>query len=125
MQIRCPHCHVPSESTDDASWSQMVCPSCGSSFSLAGADATCTYRPGATILGHFELLEPVGTGKFGTVWKARDSKLQRTVAIKIPRQRDLDARQTEAFGHAVNDSAVGSAFSKSPSYRAANEWTGT
>jgi tRNA A-37 threonylcarbamoyl transferase component Bud32/tetratricopeptide (TPR) repeat protein len=97
MQIRCPHCHVPSEAVDGASWSQISCPSCGSNFSLAAPDATCTFRPGVQILGHFELLEQVGAGQFGAVWKARDSKLQRTVAIKIPRQRDLDPKQTEVF----------------------------
>ena len=97
MQIRCPHCHNPFESVDDSSWDNMVCPSCGSGFSLVGADATCTYRPGVRILGHFELLEQVGVGKFGTVWKAHDSKLHRTVAIKIPRQRELNPQETEAF----------------------------
>ncbi|MBI3824311.1 MAG: protein kinase [Planctomycetes bacterium] len=34
-------------------------------------------------LGHYEVLEVVGQGGFGTVVKAFDEKLQRTVAIKI------------------------------------------
>ena len=97
MQIRCPKCHVPFESVEESSWTEIDCPSCGSNFSLAGEDATCTYRPGVRVLGHFELLEQVGAGKFGSVWKVRDSKLQRIVAVKIPRQRDLDPQQTEIF----------------------------
>ena len=44
----------------------MLCPACGSSFSLSGSDATCTYRPGVQVLGHFELLQQVGAGRFGS-----------------------------------------------------------
>ncbi|MFO0907852.1 MAG: protein kinase [Isosphaeraceae bacterium] len=40
-------------------------------------------------LGRFELIEPVGTGAFGTVYKARDPRLDRTVAIKIPAPGNL------------------------------------
>lgn len=97
MQIRCPQCQVPFDSVEGASWTDMLCPACGSSFSLAGMDATNSYRPGVRVLGHFELLEQVGIGRFGSVWKARDTQLQRTVAVKIPRDRDLDPRQTDAF----------------------------
>ena len=60
MQIRCPHCHVPFDSVEQASWADMLCPACGSSFSLSGTDATYTYRPGVQVLGHFELLQQVG-----------------------------------------------------------------
>ena len=33
-------------------------------------------------LGPYELVEPIGTGGMGEVWKARDSRLDRVVAIK-------------------------------------------
>ena len=36
-------------------------------------------------IGHFELLGEVGHGASGSVWKALDTKLDRIVAIKIPR----------------------------------------
>ena len=35
-------------------------------------------------LGKFQLLERVGVGAFGTVWRALDLRLNRTVALKIP-----------------------------------------
>jgi hypothetical protein len=40
-------------------------------------------------LGRFELLDKVGAGTFGTVYKARDPELDRVVAIKIPRTGGL------------------------------------
>ncbi len=97
MHIRCPHCHNPIEVVDDASLSDLSCPSCGSQFSLIGGDATKTFRADRQKIGHFELLEQVGVGHFGTVWKARDSELDRTVAVKMPRKGQLNEAETEQF----------------------------
>lgn len=96
MQIRCPHCLQPFDSVAD-SWTAIVCPSCGGDFSLAGDVTTCTYSAGAKVLGRFELLQEVGAGRFGSVWKARDTELQRTVAVKIPRQALRDSVDVELF----------------------------
>ncbi len=49
------------------------------------------------LLGHFQLVQQVGIGSHGSVWKAQDTRLQRTVAIKIPRQPNLDPQETEMF----------------------------
>ena len=36
-----------------------------------------------TRLGHYEVIEPIGKGGMGEVYRARDTKLERDVAIKV------------------------------------------
>ena len=97
MQIRCPHCHNPVEVVDDAELSDVVCDSCSSSFNLLGDDTLTEVAPETRTIGHFELVQRLGVGASGAVWKARDTKLDRTVAIKIPRKNQLSSRETEQF----------------------------
>src|SRR5262249_26496115 len=81
-RIRCPHCQNPIQLSDDRP-REGLCPGCGSSFRGREARQTTptgTKRP----LGKFQLLERVGLGAFGAVWRARDTELDRIVALKIP-----------------------------------------
>ena len=39
-------------------------------------------KPGSRLL-HYELVEQIGEGGMGVVWKAEDTKLHREVAIKV------------------------------------------
>jgi serine/threonine protein kinase len=48
-------------------------------------------------IDRFELISRLGVGGFGTVWKARDTGLDRTVAVKIPRHGQLTDAEMEQF----------------------------
>ncbi len=98
MQTRCPHCHSPTEIDEGDTLRDIECPSCGSKFSLVEVETTRSYHgEGTRTVAHFELIDRVGIGHFGTVWMARDTQLDRTVALKIPRKDQLDEAQTEVF----------------------------
>ena len=52
--------------------------------------------PATRTLGRYALHERLGQGAFGAVYRARDTVLDRNVAIKVPRQMG-SAEQTEGF----------------------------
>jgi serine/threonine protein kinase len=59
--------------------------------------------PGAR-LGPYEILNPIGAGGMGEVYKARDTRLDRTVAIKISKEAfserfEREARAVAALNH--------------------------
>ena len=97
LQIRCPYCSSVIQVAVDQPLVELTCTSCGSNFSLVGDESTTRGSLPLSVVGHFELIERVGVGGFGTVWKARDTKLDRTVALKIPRQGQVSSTETEKF----------------------------
>lgn len=97
LHIRCPHCHNPIELVIDAQLENIECPSCGSQFSLVDPSADTVQAPTVTTIGQFQLIERIGMGAYGTVWKARDLELERTVAVKIPRKGQLTPEESEKF----------------------------
>ena len=97
MQIRCPHCHVPFDSVEQASWADMLCPACGSSFSLSGTDATCTTDLACRCWGTLNCCNRSARGVSAACGRPAIRNCSATVAIKIPRQKDLDPKETEVF----------------------------
>src|SRR5262249_46652649 len=60
---------------------------CGSTFRL-DEGATTGWTP-SQYFGKYEVIEMVGQGGFGTVYKALDPELDRVVALKVPRSGNL------------------------------------
>ena len=57
-------------------------------------------------LGPYEILTPIGEGGMGEVWKARDTRLNRFVALKIlPADKVADADRRRRF---VNEAQAAS-----------------
>src|SRR5689334_9788809 len=96
MHINCPHCKSPVEIVESGEPESVTCPSCGSMFQVLPETAPLSVASLGSI-GRFVLLERVGQGHFGQVWKARDETLGRNVAIKMPRLSSLDGEYRELF----------------------------
>src|SRR5271165_1279101 len=59
--------------------------------------AAPSLTPGQT-LGHFRLIEEIGAGGFGIVYRARDTRLERDVAIKVLNPKTIsDASARKRF----------------------------
>ena len=82
-QQACPSCGTAVPLRDVEPLARVACPGCGERFRAA------------TVFDHFEILETVGVGGMGSVYKARDGRLDRFVALKLLR-KELSANPTEA-----------------------------
>ncbi len=82
-QQACPACSTPVRVADAEPLARVACPNCGERFRIA------------SVFDHFELVETVGVGGMGSVYKARDTRLDRFVALKLLR-KELSADPLEA-----------------------------
>ncbi|QDV39372.1 hypothetical protein [Tautonia plasticadhaerens] len=72
VHLICPHCRNPIELVGLPAEAEVLCPACGSTFRLE-RESTASWSPrGGQRLDRFELIEAVGSGAFGTVYRARD-----------------------------------------------------
>src|SRR5205823_3996607 len=94
--ISCPRCGLPVDIGDAEPLSRVPCPACGERVRIARS------------FNHFELQETLGTGGMGTVYRARDTQLDRDVALKLLRkdlgpeyanQLQQEARITASVNH--------------------------
>ena len=98
LEVHCPRCRNRIELVPEAEAENIHCQSCGNDFSFPGDRSAATrISRGVIQLGHFKLVEQVGMGACGAVWKAYDMELDRTVAIKIPRAGLLTKQQQDYF----------------------------
>ncbi len=103
-RIRCPYCNTPFPAPVPGV-PLAACPECGGSFRIENGGLPETVEE-VRQFGRFLLLDRVGQGSFGTVWRARDPKLDRIVALKIPHERlltsprDVDRCLSEALAAA-------------------------
>ncbi|MCA9127374.1 MAG: protein kinase [Planctomycetales bacterium] len=102
---RCPHCASDTIVDRNASLSRMTCSNCRQSFQLINTLDDSTVESQPRCIGHFELIEVVGSGSFGHVWRAIDRELDRTVAVKIPRRAQLTDSEADRFLHEARASA--------------------
>jgi len=68
-------------------------------------------------LGPYEILAPIGAGGMGEVYKARDTRLNRDVAIKISNEKFTDRFEREARSIAtLNHSNICTLYDVGPNY---------
>lgn len=76
-----------------------------------------TLRKAGTAIGPYRLTEPLGEGGMGEVWKAADTRLGRTVAIKFAKEQFTERFEREARAvAALNHRHIATLYDVGPDY---------
>jgi len=104
--MRCSKCHA--ENKDDSKF----CSNCAAPLHPTGPEASSltktletpvrVLRPGTLVAGKYGVVEEVGAGGMGVVYKAEDLKLKRAVALKFLPPHLMDEPElAEAHGKGI------------------------
>jgi len=97
MSVYCPECGTAIGTEPVSSAASVTCPQCGTSITLSDAETVTYAAEPVRALGRFDLIALLGSGHYGDVWMARDTTLDRLVAVKLPRKEELSDRELELF----------------------------
>ncbi|MDP6506214.1 MAG: serine/threonine-protein kinase, partial [Planctomycetota bacterium] len=89
--VTCPHCFSENQAAA-VDTQEIVCFDCGRSFNPlsepqaeSASEPDDLPRPAHLQIGPYEVIQIIGKGAYGSVLKAEDKELNRTVALKVPR----------------------------------------
>src|SRR3954468_15678015 len=104
-QTQCPNpqCRLVVRVPDDLGGRDVRCPRCGTRFTVAPSGGAPPAAPAAPpgvavaapplVVGRYQVRQKLGSGAFGTVYRAYDPQLDRDVAIKVLRPEALASPQ--------------------------------
>lgn len=77
-------------------------------------------------LGPYEILAPIGAGGMGDVYKARDTRLERIVAVKVSKEEFTERFTREARSiAALNHGNICHLYDVGPNYLSRNSMAGS
>ncbi len=93
--VRCPQCRHAFTVDDSQGATDITCAICGERINLV--QRSIADLP--SRVGRFKLIEPLGMGSFGAVFRAHDTQLDREVAVKVPRRQQIEEAEIAEVMH--------------------------